>query len=230
MVVYENSVSGEPLMRPLFFEESENTSLLDYSETYLWGHDILVAPVLEAGKQTQSVYFPKGSKWFDFYGLDIIDGGQTIDVPTVESHIPTYVRAGAFIPMARNITNTLAYDGGTMIMHYYHDEDVNESDRDFYFDDGSNNAYENGKYEILEFEAEMEGKWLEIDLEAKWGDNYKPGVKRIQFMIHNMDGYPEKVEFNKEEVRARWIKDDKVLRVELNWNTSESSSLRLKVK
>lgn len=226
----ENNDKGTPLMRPIFFEEQNNSALYDYSESYLWGKDILVAPVMEAGKQTQDVYFPEGSLWMDFYGDEIVEGGQSKTVETNQAYIPTYVRAGAFIPMAKNLTNTLAYDGNTMILHYYHHESIEESDRDFYFDDGTPLAFENGKYEILEFEAENEGRWLEIDLEAKWGDNYSPGTKRIQFMIHNINGYPEKIEFNKEEVKARWIKAENTLKVDVKWNTAELSSLRVRVK
>jgi oligosaccharide 4-alpha-D-glucosyltransferase len=229
-LVYENSIKGVPLMRPLFFEEPENEALWDYSEAYLWGRDILVAPVLEAGKEFQSLYLPKGSVWYDFHGTGHFEGGQTVKVPTDDAYIPTYVRAGAFIPMAKGIANTMAYDGSRMELHYFHDEDIAASNRSYYFDDGSNGAFEKGSYEVLNFKAEHKRKWLEIELGAEWGDQYTPARKTIQFMIHNVSGFPDKIEYNNEEVRARWIKSEQVLRVEVQWNMQEGAVLRIKMK
>merc|ERR1711974_165436 len=90
----QNHMEGTPLMRPLFFEEADNAKLYDYSETYLWGKDILVSPVLEAGKKEQEVYFPKGSNWYDYYTGEKFEGGQTKTVQLNANTIPTYVRAG----------------------------------------------------------------------------------------------------------------------------------------
>ena len=81
-LMFENHKYGRPLMRPLFFEEQDNPELFNYSETYLWGNDVLVAPVLEAGKKEQNVYFPKTSNWFNIETDEIIKGGQTKSIKT----------------------------------------------------------------------------------------------------------------------------------------------------
>ena len=97
-------------MRPLFFEEPNNPALFDYSEAYLWGNDILVAPILKAGQKTKTIYFPKHSNWFDFYTDDKIEGDQTKTVKTKENSIPTFVRGGSFIPKGKLIQSTKLVD------------------------------------------------------------------------------------------------------------------------
>jgi oligosaccharide 4-alpha-D-glucosyltransferase len=102
-IAFENSRSGMPLMRPIVFEEPENDMVPTptISSTYLWGADFLVAPVTEPGALRKEVYFPHpGSTWFDFYTGQAHRGGIIETVPTVREHIPTYVRAGAFVPLA----------------------------------------------------------------------------------------------------------------------------------
>ncbi|MEM1003102.1 MAG: TIM-barrel domain-containing protein, partial [Bacteroidota bacterium] len=228
-LVFENNTKGTPLMRPLFFEEPENVELFDYSETYLWGNDFLVAPVLEAGKTTQDVYFPKGSKWFDFYGTEIIEGGQTKAINIVEDKIPTYVRAGAFIPMSRKISTTDSNNDNRFTLHYYHDESVEQSERKFYMDSGVRLAYEKGEYEMLDFQSNFDGKWLEIDFAAETGSTYESNIKRIDVVVHNISEFPDKMLVNKEELLARKSSKDQTLLFTINWNTAEALQLRFKI-
>lgn len=226
----ENHIEGKPLMRPLFFEEPNNPELFDYSETYLWGNDILVAPVLEAGKDVQNVYFPKTSYWFNIENDDIIEGGQTKGIQTHPAYIPTYVRAGAFIPLAKSMQSTKEYDANFIQLQYYHHESVEESEREFYFDDGKTvNAIEKEQFQILEFEAEKERRWLEIEFEADNGKNYKPGTKTIELVIHNIDKRPKRIKVNKDKVNGTYNEDYKTLTLTVTWNTKEEKEVRIKL-
>src|SRR5690606_11070658 len=76
-LAYENSQTGKPLMRPLFFEEPENEALLTKSDGYLWGNDFLVYPIMEAKQALKEVYFPKNNSWFDFYTNERFEGGTS---------------------------------------------------------------------------------------------------------------------------------------------------------
>ena len=66
-IAFENSQSGIPLMRPLFFEEPTNLKLQTISDEYLWGKDFLVKPIIKSGITQTEMYFPKNGNWFDFY-------------------------------------------------------------------------------------------------------------------------------------------------------------------
>ncbi|WP_299366643.1 TIM-barrel domain-containing protein [Winogradskyella sp.] len=227
----ENHIKGTPLMRPLFFEEPNNKDLFEYSKTYLWGQDILVSPVLEAGKKEQEVYFPKGCSWFDIESDKIIEGGQTKTVKLNEAYIPVYVRAGAFIPLAKPMQSTKDYDDSLIQLHYYHDSAVLESEREFYFDDGKTvSAIGKGLYQILEFEAEIEGRWLEIDLEAETGKNYSEETKTIKLTIHNIPKPPKRIKIGKEKVNGNYNSNYKTLTLDVVWDTSEEEEKEIRVK
>ncbi|MCB0398394.1 MAG: DUF5110 domain-containing protein [Winogradskyella sp.] len=229
-LVYENHKYGKPLMRPLLFEEPNNSELFNYSKTYLWGNDILVSPVLEAGKKEQEVYFPKGSKWFDIETDKITEGGTAKTVQLREDFIPVYVRAGAFIPLTKMVQTTEDYDDTTFQLQYYHDSSIKESERAFYFDDGKTaNAYEKGAYQILEFEAEQEGRWLEIDFEAETGANYSTGVKTIELTIHNIKNEPKKIKIGNEKVNGTYNSKYKTLTLNVTWVTSTEKEIKIKL-
>jgi alpha-glucosidase (family GH31 glycosyl hydrolase) len=230
-LVYENNQFGKPLMRPLFFEEPNHAELQNYSETYLWGNDFLVAPILEEGKKQQDVYFPKNNIWFDFYTNESIEGGETKSVTTQEHTIPTYVRAGAFIPMAKPMQNTEEYDDNTLEVHYYFDYSVKESQREFYNDDGkTSKSFEKGKYELLQFEAEIEKRYLEIDFESETGKNYEPNPKNIELVVHNIENKPKFIRVDGKCVPFNWDTQTKMINIWVVWNASEEKEIKIKFK
>ncbi|WP_111682271.1 TIM-barrel domain-containing protein [Winogradskyella tangerina] len=232
-LMYENHKNGTPLMRPLFFEEPNNADLYEYSKTYLWGKDILVSPVLEAAKKEQDVYFPNGSHWYDLGNEKFFDGGQTATVNLDEDFIPVYFRAGAFIPFtAPNLVQSSKdYDDSRIQLFYVHHESVEESERAYYFDDGKTvNPVEKEQYQILEFEAEAKGRWLEIEFEAETAKNYNAETKTIDLIIFNIKNEPKRIKFGKEEIDGNYSKNDNVLTLNLTWDTSKETCVRIKLK
>ncbi|WP_299556887.1 TIM-barrel domain-containing protein [Seonamhaeicola sp.] len=230
-LVYENNQLGKPLMRPLFFEEPDNPELFNDSKTYLWGHDILVSPVLYPGKKEQEVYFPDGTNWFDFYTDKRIEGGQTKTVALNENNIPTYVRAGAFIPMAKPMQSTKEYNADNLDLHYYFDKSIEEVETVFYNDDGTSaDAFEKGAYEILEFEAEFERSCLEIELEAAIGNNFKTQIKDIHLIVHNINKQPRRIKIDGKKIDAHWNDQTKTLSIPVKWNPSEEIEIKIKLK
>ena len=159
-----------------------------------------------------------------------MEGGQTKAIPTVEDHIPTYVRAGAFIPMFKGLNSTVSTNNNRFTLHYYYDESLDESVRQIYMDSGVRLAYEKGEYEILEFKSTKDGKWLEIDFSAMVGSQYNASTKTINLVIHNISEFPQKVTLNKNDIRARRNSKDNALNLNLNWNTTEELKLRIKLK
>jgi alpha-glucosidase (family GH31 glycosyl hydrolase) len=229
-LAFENHKDGKPLMRPLFFEEN-NLELFNYSKAYLWGNDILVSPVLEAGKTSQDVYFPKGSKWFDFYSDILFAGGKTHSIALNEATIPTFIRGGAFIPMAKPMPTTKDYTGDNFELHYYFDWAVAESEREFYNDNGfTPNVYENGAFEKLEFEAELKRTTLEFEFETDVKANFLSNSKQIQLIIHNIDKQPKRIRINRKRVDIIWNATKKTVTIPANWNSSEGIEITIKLK
>jgi oligosaccharide 4-alpha-D-glucosyltransferase len=186
-LAFDNNQKGTPLMRPLFFEDPNNTALTSVASTYFWGKDFLVTPITKAGVTSTEVYFPKSNNWFDFYTNEKHASGTTETVKVTADYIPTYVRGGSFIPMIKTIQNTSAYSLDNFDLHYYFDASVSNSSGKVYNDDGATpNAFEKGQYELLNFTSANNGKSLVLKLEETIGKNYNTTDKNVAVLIHNI--------------------------------------------
>ena len=88
--------TGMPIVRPLFLADPESPAAWTNWDTYLYGPDLLVAPVWKKGQRTREVYFPAGSPWRDAWNPDrIYGGGRTATVPAALHQIPLFVRVGS---------------------------------------------------------------------------------------------------------------------------------------
>ena len=221
-LAFENNQKGTPLMRPLFFEEPNNSKLLTVCETYLWGNDFLVTPITKPGVTSTSIYFPKNNNWFDFYTDEIQLAGTTSTIAVVEDHIPVFVRGGAFIPMIKTIQNTSKYSLDNFELHYYFDAKTAQSSRKLYNDDGAKaNAFEKGEFEILNFNGNFNNnsKIVVITLNSEIGKNYPLSDKNVALIVHNIKAKTvtingKAIAFqtvkNKIEIPVSWEKGNKV--------------------
>jgi alpha-glucosidase (family GH31 glycosyl hydrolase) len=228
-LAFENHQHGYPLMRPLFFKDDSQRLHTDASQ-YFWGESFMIAPILKSLEKEKEVYFPKNHVWFDFYTDEKIQGGKTKTIKIKEENIPTYVKAGAFIPMAKPMQSTKEYDGNIIELHYYFDESVSESKGQLYNDDGLlANAFENGTYELLHFESELEKSELDIEFKAEIGKNYKFGIKEIQVLIHNILSQPKSVKIDGKKVKINWESKTNTLIIPMQWNTKIESEIKIKL-
>lgn len=90
----EASRTGAPVMRPLFFDFPEDETCWETEDVYMFGPDLLVAPVMEAGVTERRIYLPKGTKWTDANTRKVYEGGQTVTVPAPLEIIPVMIRDG----------------------------------------------------------------------------------------------------------------------------------------
>lgn len=186
-LAYENSVYGNPLMRPLFFEEPDNAALYKVSETYLWGDAFLVHPIVKAGGTTASVYFPKNNSWFDFYSGEKYSGGSAATVSVTEDHIPVFVRSNAFVPMIKTIQNTSAYSLGNFDLHFYFDTAKTFGSGLLYNDDGQTpDAAQQQQSETVTFSSVFKNNILNISMVNTVQKHFKASDKNITLMIHNL--------------------------------------------
>lgn len=88
------SETGAPVMRPLFYDFPEDKTCWETEDAYMFGPDLLVAPVMEAGATTRTIYLPKGASWTDANTKQVYEGGQTVTVPAPLDVIPVMIRDG----------------------------------------------------------------------------------------------------------------------------------------
>ncbi|MFC4933099.1 glycoside hydrolase family 31 protein [Massilia sp. GCM10023247] len=228
-IAFDNNQTGMPLMRPLMFVETDPGKPVDRAGTYMWGPDFLVAPVVEPGATRQEVMFPNsGSVWFDFHTDAIHRGGVLEVVKPEEAHIPVFVRAGAFVPMAKVVQTTRDYTGRQLDLHYYHHDSVASSNGKVYDDDGETaNAFEQGEYEIVRFSSQYAGGRLEIGFETETGKDYPAAARAFTVKVHNVQARPRSVTIDGRAVAAGWNARHKLLEVRVPARTRQDAKLAI---
>jgi alpha-glucosidase (family GH31 glycosyl hydrolase) len=96
--VRECTRTGMPVMRSLWLHYPDDPAAAGRDDEYLWGRDIMVAPVFEKGATSRRLYLPRGI-WHDFWTGERVEGGREITRAVDLGTIPLYVRAGAIVPL-----------------------------------------------------------------------------------------------------------------------------------
>jgi alpha-D-xyloside xylohydrolase len=93
------STRGVPPMRPLFFDFPDDAAAPAVADQFMFGPDLLVAPVLHAGATKRKVYLPAGATWTDAWTGKKLKGGQTVVAAAPLEQIPLYLRNGRKLPI-----------------------------------------------------------------------------------------------------------------------------------
>jgi len=89
--------TGMPLIRAMWLHYPDDPEAMSRGDQYLWGRDILVAPVIEPSAASRRVYLPKG-EWFDFWNHERVSGSRVIERKVDLATMPLYIRGGAIVP------------------------------------------------------------------------------------------------------------------------------------
>jgi alpha-glucosidase len=94
-LVAEASTQGLPVQRPLFLHFEDDARTYAIQDAYLYGADLLVAPVSQAGKTEWSTYLPAGVDWIHVWTNETFSGGRDVTVPAPFGQPPAFYRAGS---------------------------------------------------------------------------------------------------------------------------------------
>lgn len=86
-------------MRPLFLDFTEDKDCMSIDDEFMFGPDILVAPVLQYEARKRDVYLPAGTGWTDAWTDEKIEGGQWIEAAAPLERIPVYLRGDRSLPI-----------------------------------------------------------------------------------------------------------------------------------
>jgi len=92
------SQSGLPPMRPLFVDFPADPGCESIEDQFMFGPDILVAPVLHLGERQRSLYLPAGPagvRWVNAWTGEVYAGGQTLSLPAPLEQIPVFFKEGS---------------------------------------------------------------------------------------------------------------------------------------
>ncbi len=87
-------------MRPLFFDFPQDNQAWEVDDEYMFGPDILVAPILYEGIRCRKVYLPAGADWKNTIDGQRHNGGQWIECDAPIESIPVFLRNGVDLPIS----------------------------------------------------------------------------------------------------------------------------------
>jgi alpha-glucosidase/alpha-D-xyloside xylohydrolase len=142
----ETCDTGLPMIRALWLHHPDDPAAIGRGDEYLFGRDLLVAPVVEKGAGSRALYLPRGT-WYDFWTSEKHEGGREIIRSVDLSTLPLYVRAGAVLPMGPLKQYTAEVASGPMTLHVF----PGASGTSFlYEDDGASFDFRNGRFMRIE--------------------------------------------------------------------------------
>jgi len=125
--------TGMPVIRAMWLHYPEDESAIGLGSQYLWGRDLLIAPVTEQGATTRRLYLPEG-QWHDWWTAESVDGGRWIERDVDRATMPIYARAGAIVPLdpVRQYTDqpvdapteVRVFPGADGMMQWYDDDGI----------------------------------------------------------------------------------------------------------
>ncbi|MFP5226942.1 MAG: TIM-barrel domain-containing protein [Acidobacteriota bacterium] len=136
--------TGAPYTRALFMDFSRDPKVANIPDEYMYGPDLLVAPVSDQGATSRSVYLPAGTDWYNYWTNERLHGGQTIEAAAPIDTIPLFVKAGSILPLGAPVESGEQKQAIAALRVYP------GADGDFalYQDDGTTYAYEHGGGQI----------------------------------------------------------------------------------
>jgi alpha-D-xyloside xylohydrolase len=92
-------MNGTPPMRPLFFDFPNDSASFAVDDQFMFGPDLLVAPILNQGDRSRKVYLPAGSEWCNAWTEKSFHGGIWVEVDAPLEIIPLFLRGKAHLPI-----------------------------------------------------------------------------------------------------------------------------------
>jgi alpha-D-xyloside xylohydrolase len=138
----ETHYESGSIMRGLVMDFPQDDAVKNINDQYLFGHNMLVAPVYVYGARERSVYLPKGANWYDLYTGELHKGGTKATIKAPETRMPVLVKAGAIVPVGPLTQYVDEKPDAPITLVVYTGADGKFS---LYEDDGVSNAYLRGE-------------------------------------------------------------------------------------
>jgi alpha-glucosidase len=157
---HEASTTGIPVVRPLILEYPHDAKTHNLGDQFLFGSNILIAPILRPDTEHRAVYLPEGT-WIDYHTGEAHEGGRTILAHAPLDTLPIYVKAGTI------------YAGGSIVQHTGEQQEITyhlypgQGVYAHYDDNGTTFEYQSGAFNLLSLTQRLEGDSLLVHWDAE---------------------------------------------------------------
>lgn len=201
-LAWQQARSGKPLMAPLYYYYPSDTTAVRVQDQYLWGEQVLVAPVLQKGATTRRYYLPAGA-WYYARKQQRLEGGRWYTDTISMRDYPVLYKEGSFIVLnPKSDSNTSHYKGERLFVNYVVSD--KPSAYELYNDDGvSKESIARGAYELISFKTRgRKDQQATISITSNHGSYAgKPVQREMLFSLLGADARPSAVYVNGQPVR-----------------------------
>jgi alpha-glucosidase len=183
---------GLPVMRPTFLEYPADDETFTADEQFMFGKELLIAPVVKKGAMTKQVYFPEGT-WIDYNDKKTTYTGEewhTVEAPLERT--PVFVKSGSIIPtmpVVQYVNERRVYP----IIFDIFPAAIGTATFELYEDEGEDLGYLSDAFAKTPVHFKSTGKEHELTVEPRKGQGYEaPSPRNLVFRVF-MKTAPEKV-------------------------------------
>jgi alpha-glucosidase/alpha-D-xyloside xylohydrolase len=197
-LAWEARETGLPLMRALWLHYPNDSIARALGTEYLWGRDLLIAPVFTPSASSRDVYLPAGA-WYDWWTNARLAGGQTVTRGVALATMPIYVRAGAIIPVdpVRQYTSEPVTAPTTLRVYPGADGDFT-----LYDDDGISQAYLSGDAAFTRIRWNDRMRMLTVEPDERYRSS-RARLTRNFDVVLMPGGAPQRVHFAGQRAQVR---------------------------
>ncbi len=217
--------TGIPVTRALILEYPEDTEVADLNSQFMFGKEMLVAPVVEEGAAFKKVYLPKG-EWIDFNNKQqIYNGNSWIDYPVELETVPIFVKKGSIIPQMP-IMQYIGQKANYPLLISVFPAGINKKAKfEVYEDDGETKNYKSEVFVKREIVCMTKRTSLEIKYKEEVSNGYVAKKRDLVYQLY-MDEKPASVLLGDKKLKtfklkkAEDILPDKIEKSQWSWDES----------
>ena len=224
------------------YPEDENAIKID--DQFLFGEELLIAPVLKKGERVKRVYLPDG-EWIDFNNKKTVYlGGQTVAYQAPLSTIPIFVKKGSIVPQIPVMQYLEERTDYPVFVHVFPNYEDESASFELYEDEGNNQDYLKDIYSKTRFNCQTKNTGWETTITPE-DKGYRQAERRDIVLKFHLEAKPKSVSIGgksvknaKQELIEKHLNSDKKT-IQWSWNAEtnecwvkvpdERSTLQIKI-
>ncbi|MCX7884520.1 MAG: glycoside hydrolase family 31 protein [Caloramator sp.] len=145
---YKSYKEGIPVFRPMVMEYPDDINVLDIYSQFMFGDNMLIAPVLYENERQKNVYLPEGI-WYNYFTNEKFEGNNFYNIPVALDEILVFIKEGSIIPIFDEHINYIGEKDVPVTLEIF----KGKGKILYYEDDGISLNYKRGEYNLYEIKS-----------------------------------------------------------------------------